>query len=293
MIPIEDLYASIERNDVKKVRLLLTHPQVDPSTGNNEALMKASRCGHVDVIRLLLTDVRVDPTARDNAAIKIASKSNFSDVVRLLLADRRIDPAAGDNAAIGKASKHGAIDVVRILLTYQRVDPSANNNYAIRQASVRGHIDVVRLLLTDARVDPSADDNGAILWATIFELTDVVRLLVSHYRLRDFVLGGRGGDMVKRLHKENVKYVDNVREKIILISRGLIQKGYPLDSVPGIVVDSLSPEEIDRGISLFREWKPHESNIKNARVVVTRVVGTVNKILGERVGGDTKKVRKR
>ena len=85
-----------------------------------------------------------------------------------------------------------------------------------------------------------------------------------------------------------------MRGKIILIIRGFIQKEYPVDTIPDIVVDSLSPVEIERGISLFRSGYSNEINVKNAREVIARIVGTVNKILGERAsggGGGPKKLK--
>jgi ankyrin repeat protein len=170
---------AIDCNNSLCVQILLHDPRVDPSTFNNEAIIKAICKGHTEIVRLLLQDERVDPSARDNIAIWYASQGGHAEVVRLLLADPRVDPTALDNFAIRHASQHGHTEIVRLLLQDERVDPSELDNESIRLASQEGHTEIVRLLLQDERVDPSARDNKAIRVATQYNHADIVCLLLQ------------------------------------------------------------------------------------------------------------------
>ena len=138
---------------------------VDPSSGYQSALFKASKYGHLAVVKLLLRDWRVDPSAHAQYAIRTASGHGHVEVVDRLLRDSRVDPIAADHEAIRWASEKGHVKVVDRLLRDPRVDPGARNQDAILRASFEGHVAVVDRLLRDARVDPSADKQGALRWA--------------------------------------------------------------------------------------------------------------------------------
>ena len=57
------------------------------------AFLEAVRSGRTDVVRLLLTDPRVDPSTGDQFACKDAVQHGYTEIVRLLLADPRVFPA--------------------------------------------------------------------------------------------------------------------------------------------------------------------------------------------------------
>ncbi len=60
---------------------------MDPGSGGDTPIIKASSKGHVEVLRLLLCDPRVDPPIVENIAIRIASENGYADIVELLLLD--------------------------------------------------------------------------------------------------------------------------------------------------------------------------------------------------------------
>jgi hypothetical protein len=122
------IYYNFRDNDVSLLDLLLQDPRVDPSMGDNQAILEASRKGHLAVVDRLLQDPRVNPSACGNYAIREASGKGHLAVVDRLLQDPRVDPSACVNYAIRKASENGHLGVVDRLLQDPRVDPSLWNN---------------------------------------------------------------------------------------------------------------------------------------------------------------------
>ena len=121
---------------------------------NDPARIMTELNGNVELLKLLL-ERGVDPSANDNNAILNASKNGHLAVVERLLMDPRVNPSADDNYAIRCASYNGHIAVVERLLQEPEgrgVDPSADNNYAILWASINGHTAVVVRLFQDSRV---------------------------------------------------------------------------------------------------------------------------------------------
>jgi ankyrin repeat protein len=126
----------------------------------NEKFIKAVEKNDVKKVKLLIAD-NVDPSTDYNYAIRLASNNGYTEIVEILLKDKRVNPSTDYNYAIGKASENGYIEIVKLLLADVRVDPSDDANYAIRHASKRGHVEIVKLLLTDSRV------NTPFIWKKI------------------------------------------------------------------------------------------------------------------------------
>lgn len=158
---------------------------VDPATQNNQAILRASENGHVEVVQLLLNDSRVDPSDNRNIAICMACKHGHANVVKLLLCDERVNPSDNKNELIQNACRSGRVNIVKLLLSDSRVDPSANNNTALRMASCykwNERVEIMQLLLKDKRVDPS--ENPSILNDELCGTNvDVLRLLLADERI--------------------------------------------------------------------------------------------------------------
>ncbi len=161
----------VRRGLLDKVKILLKDSKINPSDGDNTAIVLASGYGRIEVVKELLKDSRVDPGANNNKAIRDAIYNSFVRgdisnrhlaVVKELLKDKRVDPTIDNNMIIKWASEEGYLDIVKELLKDERVDPGDDHNMAIRNASFGKHLRVVRELLKDPRVDPSDDDNRAI-----------------------------------------------------------------------------------------------------------------------------------
>jgi len=181
-IDVDNIGEVSEYGLIDEVKRLLDQG-VDPTDGNNNAIISASTNGHTEVVKLLLQDERVDPTTYDNHAIRMASIDGYTQVVKLLLQDERVDPSDGNNNAIRMASTNGHTDIVKLLLQDERVDPTTYDNHAIRMSTQNGHTDVVKLLLQDQRADPGDMDNYAIIGASEKGHTDIVKLLLQDERV--------------------------------------------------------------------------------------------------------------
>lgn len=95
--------------------ILLADRRVNPADHNNEAIIRASEYGHVDVVQLLLLDSRVNPAAENNAAILRASGYGRVKVVEALLTDKRVIEQ-GLDASITIAIYTSWVDEIRDLL---------------------------------------------------------------------------------------------------------------------------------------------------------------------------------
>lgn len=71
------------------VRLLLTHPLINPGHCDNYALRHAALEGHVAVVRILLADRRIAPTLAFNKVIRKTLHRGFHEVYTLLTRDQR------------------------------------------------------------------------------------------------------------------------------------------------------------------------------------------------------------
>ncbi|KAI9350723.1 ankyrin repeat-containing domain protein [Obelidium mucronatum] len=97
------------------VKLLMQDPRVNPSSGNDFALVKACLFGHIQVVKLLLTDKRVDPCSQLQASLCYAARSGHSEIVQLLLSDERVDPSRYNQDALVVARESGQWDIASIL----------------------------------------------------------------------------------------------------------------------------------------------------------------------------------
>ncbi|KAJ3022886.1 UNVERIFIED_CONTAM: hypothetical protein HDU68_008875 [Siphonaria sp. JEL0065] len=139
---------------VETVRLLLSHPKVDPSASEDLALRCAVCKGHVEVVRILLQDARVSPATCNNEAVKSASQFGFASVLDVLLKDGRTDPAASNNSALCEAVRLGHVACVTLLLGDERVDPLDNACLPIRYAVHDKRVEIIDLLMKHPRMNP-------------------------------------------------------------------------------------------------------------------------------------------
>ncbi len=89
--------------------------EVDLSTN---ALHIAIRSNRHNIVKLLLTHPKVDPSVQNNYAIRYACHGSIDKIIKMLVADPRVDP----NAVIGDIISDSRIDTVKLLLASGRVD---------------------------------------------------------------------------------------------------------------------------------------------------------------------------
>jgi hypothetical protein len=113
----------------------------------------ACRRGDLQEVRALLSDSRVDPSAGNNYALMAAAYSGNWKIAHVLLADERVQPDTDERSLLYAIFNSGSADTVRLFLAKTSVDPSVFDNYAIRWAAVNGHVETTRVLLGDNRVN--------------------------------------------------------------------------------------------------------------------------------------------
>jgi hypothetical protein len=84
--------------DPRIYQLLLNHPNIDPSSRENAAIICASSSKHTSdgVVELLLLDPRVNPADWNNYAVIACARGGKTRNLKLLLEDSRIDPTVQD-----------------------------------------------------------------------------------------------------------------------------------------------------------------------------------------------------
>ena len=216
------------------VQDLVKNCKCDPAFGNNRAIRRSARGGHLDVVKYLMEEVDskygIDPAAQDNYAVRLSALEGHLHAVKYLVEEveskNGIDPAADDNHAIRLAAFGGHLDVIKNLMeeveSKYGIDPADDDNLAIRLATQGGHLDVVKYLMEEVDskygIDPAALDNLAILNAASGGHLDVVKYLMgldSKYGIDPAVqdnqaiqLAAQGEhlDMVKYLMALDAKY---------------------------------------------------------------------------------------
>ncbi len=99
------------------VKILLRHPEVDPSSCNNRALTAARKNGHLGIVKLLLQDSRVDPSIDENAVLYNSIRNGHLDIVKILIEDFRVDFASKRNYALRLALKGNCLEVRNLVLS--------------------------------------------------------------------------------------------------------------------------------------------------------------------------------
>ena len=178
-------------------------PSVNWCAEYSDAIIFASKYGHLEVLKFLLSDEiwekypNIDPSADHNHAIRWACYSGHLDVVQFLLSDQiiakyhNINPSTDNNYPIRIACQNCHLDLVKFLLSdlitakFPNIDPCADFNNAIRWACHWGHIEVVKFLLSDQiiakypNINPSTGNNYPIRIACQNGKIDIVKFLLS------------------------------------------------------------------------------------------------------------------
>jgi hypothetical protein len=128
---------STEYGSPKLQKWALENGCTNANTRSNEAIQQASRRGQLELVRLLLTHPEVDPadTTIDGKryknderqyCVRQAAKEGFPLVVELLMKDKRVDPSYRNNWALAQAVANHHIEVCKVLVRDQRVRDKIN-----------------------------------------------------------------------------------------------------------------------------------------------------------------------
>ncbi|KAJ3107683.1 hypothetical protein HDU96_007834, partial [Phlyctochytrium bullatum] len=146
------------------VRLLLSHPLVDPSAENHYAFLKACELGYAGIVEAILAayidkgHVRKQKEELQKAwleGLKVASVRGNVDVMETLLQQAAkmsssldLDPMADDLLCLREAAAAGQLGAVRLLMRTGMVSRCARGlSKAVAEAISRGYLEIVRELV--------------------------------------------------------------------------------------------------------------------------------------------------
>jgi len=96
-------YLACLNKNILCIRVLLTYPEIDPTTHSNYAIRFAVKANEFDLVRLLLS-VGANPTVFDNYPLRFAMRNNRTNMIRLLLEDERVAKWSKEHVPLGKSS---------------------------------------------------------------------------------------------------------------------------------------------------------------------------------------------
>ena len=162
-------YFAIVNNNIELLIFLLENNSIT----NNQALIYASKNGHLDVVEYLV-DHGANLNVEDDNSLQWASSKGHLKVVEYLV-DHGANVNAQDDYALILASKNGHLDVVEYLVDHG-ANVNARDDYALRWASNNGHLDIVEYLVNHG-ANIHAYDDQALRWASKYGHVDVVNFL--------------------------------------------------------------------------------------------------------------------
>ena len=191
----EEFDIAIHRNNIDKIKVLLTNVDKFSEGFLNYCLRYSSEKGHLEIVKELLADGRADPTDAFNGAFVLAAKNNNVDILEELLKDSRVDPTDNNFRAfiylstleseemlitlmndyrtnqrefLDWATRNGADVILKLALKNLDIKTgiiAGNNEYAtkyIKNAAYNGHTETVKLLLNDERIIRGLKDTNVL-----------------------------------------------------------------------------------------------------------------------------------
>jgi Ankyrin repeats (3 copies) len=165
-----------ENGELDVAKALVEEQQADIHTGDDWAIRRASRNGHLELVQYLV-GIGANVCAMDNWAVKWASYNGHLNVVQYLVS-QGADIHAENDWAMRFASYKGHLDVVKYL-TELGANVHADDDYAVRLASYMGHLQVVEYLVSQG-ADSTAKDHWAIRMAKLNGHERVAEVLTQH-----------------------------------------------------------------------------------------------------------------
>ena len=105
------------------IKLVLTHPKIDPGCYSNLAIIAlAVKICHINIVEFLLTDPRINPIAEDNRALIFAAVYDKPDCIKLLCEDPRVGLKANGASGLRWALKKNNMELILSLtLKHSRI----------------------------------------------------------------------------------------------------------------------------------------------------------------------------
>jgi len=108
---------SNQSNDIKSIINL----GLDPSYGENWAIIYVCNKGYIDILEILLGDERINPSINNNQCLFLGIINGFTHIVDRLIKDKRVNCSIDNNFALTTAIHHDKNDIVKLLISDSRV----------------------------------------------------------------------------------------------------------------------------------------------------------------------------
>jgi hypothetical protein len=128
LTPQENFDVAILKNNIKKVKSLLSCPDVNPSIDDSDCLRTASKEGYIEIVTLLLNDKRADPTSLNHYSVVFSAINGHLDILTLLLSDSRVNPSNYQNMPIIESYNFKQYESINILWQNNKVKDSLKND---------------------------------------------------------------------------------------------------------------------------------------------------------------------
>ncbi|KAI8610857.1 hypothetical protein BC830DRAFT_1172381 [Chytriomyces sp. MP71] len=129
---------------------LLAHPELNPGSLNNAALIMAIRLNKRDMLKCLLAHPKVDATLNESYLLRLACENGSLEIVSELLEHGKVDICASDNACVRAACRMGNLTLLSLLLSSMKLTSESNTIFlsdCLMEAARNGHAPVAELLL--------------------------------------------------------------------------------------------------------------------------------------------------
>ncbi len=161
-----------ERSNLKMVRYLCNHPQVDPHVGHGVCLTIACRRGFLKLVHYLVQEILIPASSDD---LVTAASNGHWQVVEYLLTFRSVDIAHDNHAPVWFASGAGHTQVLEVLLNHE----GPHRPMVLQHACHDNHLDIVKLCIEHYDMDPFQNNNRLLTLAAGSGALDVVKYLIE------------------------------------------------------------------------------------------------------------------
>jgi ankyrin repeat protein len=123
-----EFQTALHDNDIKKVKLLISNGNVDPSYRYDYPIKITSRLGYIDIVKFLLKQPKVNPAGNNNYPLIFAIENGHTNIVNILLEDIRISPSKQIIPAINEAYNDNDIQMLKLIYENTEIITTVRNN---------------------------------------------------------------------------------------------------------------------------------------------------------------------
>lgn len=199
------VWTACRDQNVRALRHLLQHPQINPKCTRGDLLMCAIELRNVDMVQFLLAHGQYDPTPP--GIMSCAMQQKAEAIVLLLLNDPRMQAQSIWISAMTTAWKATMVSLVRQIVQRARCDLTklmmqavTNNDNSlvllllrnttrlnfelciytlVKWAVRRGEVDIMRNLLVEPRLKEYWDNSSIVFWAIDFGPKKILKMCVE------------------------------------------------------------------------------------------------------------------